>query len=306
MGSTAQREGAFVEGLWRRRAESGVALPTHRPVVVVSYGGGTNSVALLIWLARNRTVPRAIVMADPGSERAHTVRYRDEVMPEWLERVGFPAITVVSRADDGSLIDNHARRTRRETLAEECERSATLPSAAYGHVRCSTKHKADPVRWWLGSRAWLAGQVAQRGKVLRAIGYDFDEPGRLRDRFDSDWEHTYCQPWYPLHDARLTRDDCEALILSEGLPLPGKSSCTFCPNSSLAEWEALRRDEPERFAEAVEMSRRALPLLDSPDVVGLMRCMPHGKRQLHVWADGGYDDAPVREVETDQPCGCAL
>lgn len=83
----------------------------------------------------------------------------------------------------------------------------------------------------------------------------------------------------------------------------GKSACTFCPNNTLEEWEELRREEPGAFERAVAMSRAAK--IDSPDAIGLMRCNKHGKRQLHVWADGGYSDVRGGE-EDEQPCECAL
>jgi hypothetical protein len=55
------------------------------------------------------------------------------------------------------------------------------------------------------------------------------------------------------------------------------------------------------------MSRQSAATIESPDVVGLMRCNPHGQRQLHVWADGGYPDiAQEKQTENEQPCECAL
>lgn len=149
-------------------------------------------------------------------------------------------------------------------------------------------------------------------RLVKVIGYDVDERRRVRDRFDNPWEHERFTPWYPLVEAGMGREDCVALITDEGLPPAYKSSCTFCPSNSLSEWIELRDVEPEAFAQAIEMSRRAHPTLESPEVVGLMRCNPHGKRQLHVWADGGYPDIPKSLSRADDegldnmPCECAL
>jgi hypothetical protein len=279
-------------------------LPVPRPpgIVMVAYGGGVNTVALLVKLKRMRVIPRAIVMADPGSERRATIFYRDEVLPAWLDANGFPRVTVISRAEEGKLRE---RSWRHETLLEECLRISALPSVAYGWKKCSQKYKGEASRWWIARQSWALDEWASGRKIVKAIGYDAGESGRVRHAFQNAWENDRMVPWYPLHYAGIDRDQCEELILSEGLPLPGKSSCTYCPNNTLDEWKSLRDEEPDRFAEAVELSRCAI--VEVPDVVGLMRCNPHGKRQLHVWAAGGYgQEVRVGGCEDELPCECAL
>lgn len=271
-------------------------------VKVVSYGGGVNSVAVLVHLQRIGETPAAIVMADPGSERRATIAYRDEVLPAWLDRVGFPRVTVIDRVSEGR---GRPRTWRLETLEEECLRIGSVPSIAYGSGKCSQKYKGDTQRWWLAKQPFAQAAFDRGEKVIKAIGYDVDERHRVRSAFPAAWEAKHCSPWYPLVDAGIDRDDCEELIRSEGLPVPPKSACTFCPNNTLEEWEDLRREEPEAFARAVAMSRNAESSITSPDVVGLMRCNEHGKRQLHVWADGGYGEVRSGREE-DQPCECAL
>ena len=53
------------------------------------------------------------------------------------------------------------------------------------------------------------------------------------------------------------------------------------------------------------MVGRAEATITAPDVVGLMRCNTHGKRQLHVWAEGGYGASDTGREE-EMPCECAL
>lgn len=274
--------------------------------LVVSYGGGVNSAALCVWLAQNGHAAkvRAITMADPGSERRTTLAYRDEVMQPYLARVGMPPVTVLNRIEEGQ---HRPRAWRLETLEQECLRIGSIPSVAYGYKKCSGKYKGEPQRWWLERQPWAQALWAAGGKVTKVLGYDADEGRRVEKALSVDWasaqERTRFAYWYPLYEAGLDREACVDLVERAGLPAPGKSACTFCPNNTLAEWQEIRRDEPEAFARAVAMSRAAK--IDAPDVVGLMRCNPHGKRQLHVWADGGYPDVAGGH-EDDQPCECAL
>lgn len=272
--------------------------------MIVSFGGGVNSVALLVHLQLLGLVPEAIVMADPGSERAGTVSFRDEILPAWLDSVGFPRVQVIDRITEGE----HVRRAwRLETLEDECLRVKALPSVAYGWKKCSAKYKGDTQRWWAQRQAWAQAEWRASRKISKVIGYDWGEQRRVKKAFQNEWENARFEPVYPLVEAKIDRDGCEQLITSAGLPLPPKSACTFCPNNTIEEWVDLRRDEPERFERAVAMSRNAESTLTSPDVVGLMRCNPHGRRQLHVWADGGYGTEPLRGGrEEEMPCECAL
>lgn len=272
-------------------------------LTVVSYGGGVNSVAVLVRLAQLGQVPAAIVMADPGSERRGTIEYRDHVLPDWLARHGFPQVTVIDRITEGQHV---ARAWRLERLEDECLRLASLPSVAYGWKKCSAKYKGDTQRWWAARQPWAQAEWAAGRKLAKVIGYDVDELRRVRSAMQNEWEAERFVPRYPLVEVRWDRDRCIEEIEAAGLPVPPKSACTFCPNNTLQEWVELRRDEPEAFARAVEMSRRAEATLTSPDVVGLMRCNPHGKRQLHVWADGGYDGERLGDREDAMPCECAL
>lgn len=284
-----------------------MTLELHPPdgLVVVSYGGGVNSVALLVALRQAGVVPRAITMADPGSERRRTIWYRDTVLPPVLERWGFPPITVVDRVTEGQ---HRKRAWRLETLEQECLRTKTLPSVAYGWKKCSAKYKAEPQWWWLERQPWARAEWDADRRLVRCIGYDADEEQRVRPQMMNSSERARFVPWYPLVDAGITREGCERLIADAGLPSPGKSACTYCPNNTLDEWKQLRRDEPEAFARAVAMSRLAEPGLTAPDVVGLMRCAPHGRRQLHVWAEDAYPRQLdlFEERDNPMPCECAL
>lgn len=272
-------------------------------VACVSYGGGVNSVAVLVLLQRMGVVPTAIVMADPGSEREGTITFREATLPAWLDKVGFPRVTTINRIEEGKHVP---RAWRLETLYDECFRTNALPSVAYGWKKCSAKYKGDTQRWWVARQAWARAEWAAGRKIQKIIGYDADEGRRVLKAFQNPWENARFVPRYPLVEAGIDRDGCLDLIRDAGMEPPPKSACTYCPNNTLEEWEALRRDEPGKFAEAVAMSRNAATSIDSPDVVGLMRCNAHGKRQLHVWAEGGYGDVRRGGREDPMPCECAL
>ena len=94
---------------------------------IVSFGGGTNSAALLIGLYKHKIPIDLITFADTGAEHPHTYQFI-EIINQWLAEHGMPQITVVQ------YVDRYGNRLSLET---ECLRSHTLPSIAYGHIPLS-------------------------------------------------------------------------------------------------------------------------------------------------------------------------
>lgn len=287
------------------------------PLLVCNYGGGENSVAVLIKLHEAGLRPAAIVQADPGHEWRRTTRFRDEKVRPWLAKIGFPDIVVVSRESEA---EHNPRSHWKGSLGDDCynvssKGHAGLPSVAFGLTSCSQKFKTEPMHWYLQRQEWVKKEWAEGRRLTRIIGYDSDETkrvakhrhtiaGRVFSIYEKQAESRKYVPSYPIYDAGMSRQDCIELNKAVHGSNPGKSACTFCANNELEEWEELAREEPDSFEYAVEMERRAEPHLTSP-ATGLMRCNEQGKRRLHVFQNGGYGNAKLGTVEVSQGCDCA-
>jgi hypothetical protein len=72
---------------------------------------------------------------------------------------------------------------------------------------------------------------------------------------------SYITNLYPLVSQRISRAQCAEIIHQAGLPLPMKSSCFFCPFSSLDRWEWLYRTHPDLYekARALEENSKHFP-----------------------------------------------
>ena len=90
--------------------------------LVVAYGLGVDSTAMLIEFARRRIRPDLILFADTGGEKPETYQYLKVIRP-FLTRVDFPDVIVVRY---------QPQRTVYRTLEEQCLHTGTLPSLAYG------------------------------------------------------------------------------------------------------------------------------------------------------------------------------
>jgi len=256
------------------------------PPLVVSYGGGVNSTAMLIGMSERGITPDMILFADTGGELPEVYTYREK-FAVWLTERGMPMIETVSKPTT-YLPDG----TEYTTLEENCLVKKMLPSLAYGFKGCSLKYKRQELdkrvnNWQPAKDCWARGE-----KVVRAIGYDFGE--WHRKSIPEDAKNTYI---YPLRDWQWRRRDCEEAIQRAGLCVPPKSACFFCPAAKKREVIELAKIHPDLFQRAVEIERNASGALTT--VKGLGR---HWTWEGLVESDS--EQQKMFRDPPDIPCEC--
>lgn len=252
-------------------------------MLVVNYGGGTNSTAMLVGALERGIRPDVIVMADTSAEQPHTYRHL-AVMQAWCARVGFPEIGIA--------------RNPRETLEAECLRIGTLPSKAYGFAGCTDKHKIRPMKAHLVAHpAVIDWRAANPGALAeRWIGYDAGEDRRASGKSLDDGIFRF---HYPLIQWGWDRDGCVDAIARHGLPQPGKSSCFFCPNSKRGEVRRLRLQSPDLFDRALAMEAKALASPTRPPESGIV-----GLGRGFAWADTvAQTEFDLGDESSSEACG---
>jgi hypothetical protein len=224
-----------------------------RPLVV-NYGGGVDSTALLVEMARRGIVPDLILFADTGSEKPETYEFVAR-FSDWLVSRGMPAVTVVRRAKSKPSKTGSGYTT----IEGNCLQNSTLPSLAFRRKSCSLKWKAEPMDKFLGTWAPAVAAWARGEKVTKLIGYDCGpaDSRRAVDRLGDD-SFTFR---YPLREWGWDRERCLAEIRAEGLEPPMKSACFMCPASKPDELKWLAATHPELWLRAVQMEDKAKPTL---------------------------------------------
>ena len=247
-------------------------------MIVLCYGAGTNTTAMIVGLAARNITPDLIVMADTGAERPHTYAHI-ELMQEFLRMIDFPKITIVKKVDkNGDVL----------TLEDNLLKQKALPSVAYGFKTCSQKYKTQPVDKFLNNHpdaiaAWKRGE-----KITKLIGFDADEAHRAKDYDDAKYKVEF-----PLIEWGWGRDECISEIKKEGLPLPSKSSCFFCPNMRPHEIMELNALYPHLAERALRMEANA----ELTTIKGL------GRR--FAWSDLLRQTSMFNDMyESVMPCGC--
>lgn len=238
---------------------------------VLSFGGGVNSVALMVVLLREGLPFDEAVFADTGGEVPETYQYL-ETARQYLTDHGIP-LNVVSK--------------RGRSLYETSWDRKVFPSAIW---RWSTRDfKITPIQ-----RHYRSLDI----HINQYLAIAWDEIHRMKDsRVD------YVTNLYPLIDRRLTRADCLDIIHDAGLPTPQRSSCFFCPFNSVDRWRWLYETHPDLFEKAIalEENSKHFPSQRLTDQAFRERTDISLRSLADIFASGGA--LPALPAVEQQPCG---
>lgn len=251
---------------------------------VLTYGGGTNSSAILVELIKRGYEPPAlIIFADTGAEMPHTYAHI-KIMSEYAVKNGYPAITVV----------RNEQPSKYGGIYNYCITNRMLPGIAYGHKNCSVQFKIEPMQKHINAT------IGKSEPHIRIVGYDFDEIKRAKN---SEGKQRGAEiDWYPLIEWEMGRDECVQSLIDAGLPPAGKSSCFICPNMRAHEIKKLAQEYPELALKAIALEdAAAVRRSEDGKQSGI-----HGLGRSWRWKDliATDDMFGFTDLNRDAPCGC--
>lgn len=199
---------------------------------------------------------------------------------------------------------NDDKDGNRLTLEQECINSGRLPSIAYGHKKCSLKHKIGTQEKFCNNyqpckEVWASGQ-----RVHKYIGYDAGETRRIQHAAPIDEADKKYEKHYPLYEWGWTREECVHVIERAGLPRPGKSSCFFCPSMKKKEIQALWENYPDLFERAIALEHGSAER--NVNVKGLGRDWSWESYYNEFMANKEFEEAQLTfdQLFPDSPGGC--
>jgi len=210
-------------------------------VRVISLGWGVQSFTLAAMVALGELEPiDAAIHSDTGYESQLTYEFAERWTP-WLEEHGVKVVTVkpeetpdklfVKRADGRLFVKIPAF-----VISED-------GSSAITSRQCTTSWKLVPQRRWISSHR-------NKERVEQWIGISLDEMERMRYS-----DVKYITNRYPLFEKRITRVACQLWLERNGIEVPPKSACVFCPYHNKAAWMKTKA-VPEDWARVVEMDEK--------------------------------------------------
>lgn len=257
-------------------------------LLVVAFGGGTNSTAMLCGFRERDIRPDLILFADTGGEMPETYDHvveMDAKCKAWWN-IG---IETVYKTYQGQF----------EGLEKECIRGRKLPALAYGRKACSQKYKTEPQT----RRLKVEMDRLSIKQATRAIGYDAGENHRSHGITGENLKKgRYVKNWFPLLEWKWRRQECIEAIKRHGLTYPGKSACFFCPAMKRGEILRLKQNRPDLFARALEIERNAI--LKSPGRGLGGQSLRWENVDAQDEAQGKLWDFLDRTDESPIPCGC--
>jgi hypothetical protein len=254
-----------------------------------SYGGGVQSTAALVLAARGEIEFPLFIFSNVGDKAEHpaSLAYVRDVAEPYAAEHGIELVTV-SATYKGEPVDLYDR------VAAGVGESASIHIPAFqsrtgapSSRRCTYDHKIRPIYRELRRRG-----ASRKDPAVVGLGISLDEIHRAKT---ASGELAQVNE-YPLLTLGLRRSDCMTIIADEGLPVPGKSSCWFCPFHSLDAWRRLKAETPELFAaaETLEAQMNESRGLTGEDVVWLTRARipladAIGPEQMELDLDGGCE-----------------
>ena len=266
-------------------------------VHVLSFGGGTQSTALLLMALKgeiNGVKPDFVIFSDTGWEPKSIYKWIEKVNEHIKEKYDYEIIytnggnirkDLVIAARDGKrmaslpyytltdvpvyenvykgqreVVDENGEK-RLEDLYEKGKLIRTEQKKGMVLRQCTAEYKIAPVKRKV--RELLGYKPGQRVKEVVHMwkGISTDEIQRVKPIADS-----WIEAEHPLVDVvDMDRSACIAYVERDGLGTPAKSSCIGCPFHDDRTWLEMKRNDPESWEDACQMDEliRKMPKLES-------------------------------------------
>jgi hypothetical protein len=234
--------------------------PQDTQYTILSLGAGVQSSCLALMAAKGEItpMPHAAIFADTQAEPSSVYVWLD-----WLEKqLPFPVVRVTR----GDLTEESLRVRKSKATGKHYVKHA-IPAfvARDGHPKgimqraCTLDFKITVLEREVRKIAGITRhKKGTPPKVTTWIGMSMDELQRVKDA-----QKAWNQNRWPLLEKRMTRRDCLQWMKDAGYPEPPRSSCSYCPYHSNKEWQRLKTDEPEAFAQAVWYEKQLQKSIES-------------------------------------------
>jgi len=255
---------------------------TDKSVVILSFGGGQDSTALL-----------------------HLYRKDKAFRDKYVGPASFAAVYAAT-GDEFDLTDRHVENVQKMCDAEGIPFYHLTPDKGYHHAKsqdliswyrgtdscgskaypksCTDKLKIVPIynfleQWichtWApmhgdskvteayGRKHGLKVYARRHGRIVVMLGIAAGEEKRAtgkaaKARVQPVWQRDAIDKVYPLIDLGLDRAGCQKLIASYGEPVPFPSNCKRCPFLNDIELLFLARHYPEALEEWIDIEAKKL------------------------------------------------
>lgn len=201
---------------------------------VISLGWGVQSFTLAAMSALGELEPVDVALhGDTTWERQATYEFARQWTP-WLEKRGMRIVQVSDK--NATSITNETTNIfiPARTIFKDGKPSGLLPR------QCTERWKIRPIRRWTRQQGVTQAEMW--------LGITVDEIERAKAS-----QVKWIENRFPLLEIGMTRNDCMAWLHKNGLPVPPKSSCVFCPFHRRAVWREMKQANGPDWETAVKI-----------------------------------------------------
>jgi len=240
----------------------------------LSFGGGVNSVAMMLMLL-DQGVEFEAVFVNHGTDWPETYEYVD-MLQGWLKDNGHKQITVLKprvRTIDGRVFEN---------LYDYYAYKKVFPMTM--SRACTSRFKIRPIYKYVKIPCFMM------------IGFAKEEERRVSINHERGVENRY-----PLIENEIDRHGCKEIIKKNQLPIPMKSGCYICPFQPAYGFKQLRHKHPDLFCKATQLENNYIE-----------RRRREGKKDVHIKNNRRLkyviEETQMQIFEQDEypPCQCGL
>lgn len=233
---------------------------------VLSLGMGVQSTALYLMSAMGE-LPRIdyAVFSDTGREMTGTMKYLEWLL-KWRDQNNGPEIIV--KREKNLFTDLLSVKNSTEGRLASIPAFTASDNGPEGILRrqCTNEYKIQIVDKAIRD---VYGLKKHQRNIKTTIwkGISADEADRMSIP-ESAWK-TFIYPfvgygipgvgkWFKLNkdlQRTMNRNDIKSWYKKNGLPVPPKSSCVFCPYHSDFTWQDMKINQPEDFEDAVRVDK---------------------------------------------------
>lgn len=219
---------------------------------VLSLGAGVQSTTIALMMAHGEIEPAEhAIFADTECEPKPVYTHLDWLLSDNV-KLPFPVHIVSAGSLVQEMLSAAAYTPGSHTHGRVPAFVKSQGNYRGGKIRrqCTGDYKIDPirkkVRELLGVKP--GHRVPKDVTVEQIVGISWDERQRAKPALDK-----WVEMEWPLIEKRLTRGDCLEWLKRKGYPAPPRSACTICPMRRNSEWRWLKDNDPEGWAQAVEV-----------------------------------------------------
>ena len=232
---------------------------------IISLGMGVQSTALY-YMSSMGELPRCdyAIFADPGKEKAKTMQYLYRLKKWEKDNNGIPIIVV----NDKNLYKDLMNQTNSTNNRFASIPAFTVTDGRSGMLRrqCTSEYKIAQVYRAI-KKLYGLSKHGRFPKTEIWIGITLDEIHRMSIPQTQKWKilvYPFCGykvdytgKSMKFEDSKfiMRRSDLLNWYKNNSIPIPVKSSCTFCPFQSDVNWLEMKRNEPDEFNDAVKIDK---------------------------------------------------